>query len=79
MFDDSKIDGTSRVTRLRVEGMSCTHCQASVQGALERVEGVEAVEVDLAAGRATVRGRVEPDRLVAAVAAEGYRAAPASS
>ena len=61
--------------RLEVKGMSCNHCSAAVKGALEKVEGVQGVQVDLAAGAATVTGNADPQKLVAAVEAEGYRAA----
>jgi len=38
----------------RVAGMSCDHCVRAVTSAVERVDGVRAVEVDLAMGRVTV-------------------------
>jgi len=66
------------MTELKIEGMTCGHCQKSVQEALERVEGAQNVVVDLAAGRAQVEGTADTSRLVAAVEAEGYRASPAS-
>lgn len=66
------------MTELKIEGMTCGHCQKSVQEALERVEGTESVVVDLAAGRAQVEGTADTDRLVAAVESEGYRASPAA-
>lgn len=34
-------------TKLRVQDMSCGHCEATVRGALETLEGVESVEVSL--------------------------------
>lgn len=34
---------------LKVEGMSCGHCEKAVKGALGNVKGVEDVQVDLAA------------------------------
>lgn len=64
----------SNETRLNVKGMSCNHCAAAVQGALEKVEGVSAAVVDLAGGTATVTGTADPARMVAAVEAEGYSA-----
>lgn len=60
---------------LAVAGMNCGHCQNSVQRAIEEMEGVESVEVDLQHGRATVIGRdLNPEPLVAKVAGLGYRA-----
>lgn len=34
---------------LKVDGMSCGHCEKAVKGALGNVKGVEDVQVDLAA------------------------------
>jgi len=39
---------------LHVSGMSCGHCTKSVHNALESLEGVKSVEVDLDSGIATV-------------------------
>ena len=39
---------------LRIEGMTCGHCTASVEKALRAVPGVGDVKVDLAAKTATV-------------------------
>jgi len=70
-------EDTANTIDLRVKGMSCNHCVAAVKGALERVPGVERARVDLANGTATVVGAADVDALVAAVASEGYEAAPA--
>lgn len=68
--------GRNKELRLRIEGMTCGHCQATVAEALSRVKGVKDAEVDLAAGRARVEAKagVEPTALVAAVEAAGYTA-----
>lgn len=59
---------------LTVEGMMCHHCQAHVQKALEAVEGVSAVEVNLEAKTATVTlaADVADAVLTAAVTDAGY-------
>ncbi len=64
------------MTDLEIKGMTCGHCKKAVEDALASVDGVQAVEVDLDAGRARVEGG-ELDRLIAAVAEEGYTASPA--
>ncbi len=66
------------MTELKIEGMTCSHCSAAVKRALEGVEGVTAADVDLQAGRASVQGSAPVTELVAAVAEEGYTAAPAA-
>jgi copper chaperone len=38
---------------ISVKGMSCPHCVKSVTQALEKIEGVSQVKVDLATGKAS--------------------------
>ncbi len=59
---------------LKVEGMMCQHCKSHVQKALEAVEGVKAVEVDLEAKTATVEllSDVDDATLAKAVTDAGY-------
>ena len=67
-------------TVLTIEGMTCGHCQSRVKKALESVEGVSQVDVDLEAGEACVvhDPRVAPvSRLVGAVTKAGYGASEA--
>ena len=70
---------TTMEKKLNVEGMMCQHCVAHVKGALEGVEGVGEVTVDLEAGTATaacVEG-VTDEALIAAVKGAGYEASMA--
>ena len=64
---------------LNVTGMMCQHCVAHVKKALEGVDGVSAVDVNLEAGTATVEAAdsVTDEALVAAVVDAGYEAAVA--
>ena len=64
----------------KVAGLHCQSCVAMVKEAVEEIDGVESVDVDLAGGSATVR--LDPDRVtdagvVAAIAEAGYEATPA--
>lgn len=60
-----------------VTGMTCGHCVASVTEEISELEGVDAVDVDLASGRATVTGEdVSDDAVRAAVREAGYDIAP---
>ena len=56
-----------------VEGMSCGHCTARVEKALNALPGVKA-QVDLATKTATIEtaGQVSDDALKAAVTDAGY-------
>ncbi len=65
-------------TQLKIEGMTCGHCVASVTKALKGVPEVEEADVSLTEGRATVRGNAELGALIQAVEEEGYSASAES-
>ena len=68
-------------TTLNVTGMTCNHCQHSVQTALQGVDGVRAARVDLEQGRAVVdydEAKTNPRELAGAVADAGYQAEEAA-
>ena len=44
----------STITTYAVSGMSCQHCVDAVTAEVGRIDGVEQVQVDLAAGAVTV-------------------------
>ena len=58
--------------RIRINGMSCSHCQARVEKGLSELDGVTSVRVDLPSGTATVVGDVTEDRLRPALDDLGY-------
>ena len=57
-----------------VQGMTCGHCVAAVTEEVSAIDGVTAVEVDLASGRVTVTADADPapDAMLAAVDEAGY-------
>ncbi|MDA8352596.1 MAG: copper chaperone CopZ [Firmicutes bacterium] len=60
---------------LKVEGMSCGHCKSAVEGALNKVKGVEQAQVDLEAGTATVKydeQKTDLEKMKQAVEDQGY-------
>ena len=58
---------------LKVTGMTCNHCEATVKSALAEVPGVERVMVvDQDMDRAIVKGDADPQALVEAIKAKGY-------
>lgn len=59
---------------ISVEGMTCEHCEQTVEEALQGVSGVTDVDVDREAERATVDGDADTDALVDAVEDAGYTA-----
>jgi copper chaperone len=63
---------------LKVEGMTCGHCEQAVRKALAAVPGVTTVlEVDRFARRAVVEGEAELAALIAAIKDEGFQATAA--
>lgn len=65
--------------RLKVEGMTCGHCEQTVRQALAAVPGVtEVIKVDRNDDEAVVEGDADPAALAAAVNARGFTATPAS-
>ncbi|MFC6718023.1 heavy-metal-associated domain-containing protein [Natrialbaceae archaeon GCM10025810] len=59
---------------ITVEGMSCEHCEQTVEEALEDVEGVTNASADRETESATVEGEADDDALVDAVSDAGYDA-----
>jgi copper chaperone CopZ len=60
---------------LDIEGMMCAHCQAHVQQALEKVEGVSGVNVSLEEkqARVSMTDAVDDAKLINAVTEAGYK------
>ena len=59
---------------LRVDGMNCSHCVATVSQSLKAVPGVTAAEVSLETGIAHVEGEgLDRERLETAVVGVGYK------
>lgn len=59
---------------MKIEGMMCSHCEATVKKALEAIDGVESAEVSHEAGTAivTMSKEVSNDVLKSAVEAKDY-------
>ncbi|OFZ87710.1 MAG: heavy metal transporter [Betaproteobacteria bacterium RIFCSPLOWO2_02_FULL_62_79] len=62
-------------TTLRIKGMTCMGCVASVKRVLQGIEGVKAVDVSLEQGQATLQydsAVANPARFKTAVEEAGY-------
>lgn len=59
---------------LKVDGMTCGHCEKAVENGLSAMAGVHVVRADHAAGRVMlqVEPEVDPAALKAAIAELGY-------
>ncbi len=62
--------------KLKVEGMKCEKCQAKTKAALEGIEGVTSVDVNLDKGLATVSydGEIPEEKFTMAVIDAGFKA-----
>ncbi len=66
-----------QTVHLALEGLTCAACKFAVKAALERLDGVEQVDVSYLEKKATVAydpTKVTPQQLVDAVNAAGYHA-----
>lgn len=60
---------------IKVEGMSCMHCQLRVKKAVEAVEGVQGADVNLQTKQVTVdyeEGKANLEKVRAAIRDAGY-------
>lgn len=59
---------------LTVEGMSCGHCEQTVEEAVGELAGVEGVSANNQTGEVVVDGSPDADEVVDAIQNAGYRA-----
>lgn len=64
----------SSMTTIIVEGMSCSHCEQTVEEALQEISGVTDVTADRESEQASVEGDADATALVKAVEDAGYTA-----
>lgn len=60
---------------LDVKGMTCGHCKMNVNGALEELEGVDSVDVNLETGKVDVsfdESKVNKAKVKEAIEEKGY-------
>jgi copper chaperone CopZ len=62
------------MTTITVEGMTCGHCEQTVEEALQDVSGVTDVVVDREGEQANINGDADATALVEAVEEAGYTA-----
>jgi copper chaperone CopZ len=69
----------TRGAEYALEGLTCSHCVATVQQAIASVKGVEAASVDLVPGgrsRLVISGSAPREAIRDAVASTGYSLVP---
>jgi copper chaperone len=62
------------MTTVKINGMSCQHCVASVTKAIQDISGVSQVSVDLDKGEATYEGDVSEQDVKDAIVKVGFEA-----
>lgn len=60
------------MTIIKIKGMSCQHCVASVRQTLETIPGITNVQIDLAKGEATFDGEVALQKVKEAITRIGF-------
>ncbi|SEI52540.1 copper chaperone [Azotobacter beijerinckii] len=58
--------------KFQVKGMSCGHCVRAVTQAVQALDAVAEVQVDLPTGEVRVASELSAERLMAAIREEGY-------
>lgn len=72
---DSGSPGPSRRTELlRIQGASCASCVSKIEGALQRVEGVEEAVMNLPQSTVSVSGYTPVENMISAIQSAGYEA-----
>jgi copper chaperone CopZ len=65
-------------TEFQVTGMTCGHCEMSVREEVEKIAGVDGIDVSAQTGKLIVTSAtaVDVDAVIAAVDEAGYQAVP---
>ena len=58
---------------IKVEGMNCSRCQARIEEAVKKVEGVKSVKTDLKNKEVKVKGEVTSEVLQTVITETGYK------
>lgn len=59
-------------TIFKVGGMTCNHCKMNVENAINRIEGVKVLDIDLNTSKVKIEGQGHEDEIKSAVESIGY-------
>ena len=59
---------------LEIKGMHCSACEETIQNALQDIDNVKSVSIDVASGIAQIGGNPEVKSLLSAIEKSGYSA-----
>ena len=68
-----EIEINNNIKNYKIKGMNCNHCVMNVKKAIEDLDGVEEVIVNLAKEKAMIKGDVDKKQVVEAVEEVGYK------
>jgi copper chaperone len=60
--------------KIKIEGMSCSHCEMAVENALSKISGIKSYNVDLKKGEANIIGNPDQKIVIEAINKLGYKA-----
>ncbi len=61
------------MTTIKIQGMKCQHCVATAQKAMEEIDGIRKVAVNLDVGEIDYEGNAPIEVIRAAIEGKGYR------
>ncbi len=61
------------MTTIKVQGMKCQHCVDNARKAMEEIDGIRKIAVDLDAGEIAYEGNAPIEVIRAAIEGKGYR------
>ena len=62
----------NEMATIKVQGMKCQHCSGSTKKALEAIDGISNVQVDLDSGQVSFDGTADIETIKAAVSKAGF-------
>jgi len=60
------------MTTIKIKGMSCQHCVGATKKALEAIDGISNVQINLAQGEAIFDGKVDIQTVKEAITRIGF-------
>jgi len=64
--------GVKIMATIKVEGMKCQHCVGNTKKAMEALDGISNVVVDLEKGEVSYDGEASMEEIKAAISAKGF-------
>ena len=67
------MEGEDNILTLKINGMTCSHCVQNVRKAIQNLPNVEEVNIDLASGKAFIKGTIlDTNQIIKSIEKAGY-------